>query len=208
MLPFCIFYQYRNVRYLKTNKEFRSKVKKGNEIKKYKNNNELDLEKIVNEYSKYISKIIENMANQYLAKEDKEEILVDTFFILWKNKNKLEEDKMLSSYLVGIVKNLVKEKSRVLSINYDIQDYENTIYDIKNTDMLYERREKINRIEKTLEKMKEEDITIFKLYYYGGKKIKEIAQILNISEFNVKTRLYRIRKRIKQDLEKGGYSDV
>lgn len=183
-------------------------MKKGNEIKKYKNNNELDLEKIVNEYSKYISKIIENMANQYLAKEDKEEILVDTFFILWKNKNKLEEDKMLSSYLVGIVKNLVKEKSRVLSINYDIQDYENTIYDIKNTDMLYERREKINRIEKTLEKMKEEDITIFKLYYYGGKKIKEIAQILNISEFNVKTRLYRIRKRIKQDLEKGGYSDV
>lgn len=183
-------------------------MKKGNEIKKYKNNNELDLEKIVNEYSNYLSKIIENMANQYLSKEDKEEILVDTFFILWKNKDKLEEDKMLSSYLAGIVRNLVKEKSRVLSINYDIQDYENTIYDIKNTDMLYERREKIDKIKEVLEQMKEEDIKIFKLYYYGGKKIKEIAQILNVSEFNVKTRLYRIRKRIKQDLEKGGYSDV
>lgn len=183
-------------------------MKKGNEIKKYKNNNELDLEKIVNEYSNYLSKIIENMANQYLTKEDKEEILVDTFFILWKNKDKLEEAKMLSSYLAGIVKNLVKEKSRVLSINYDIQDYENTIYDTKNTDMLYERREKIDKIKEVLEQMKEEDIKIFKLYYYGGKKIKEIAQILNVSEFNVKTRLYRIRKRIKQDLEKGGYSNV
>ncbi len=183
-------------------------MKKGNEIKEYKNNNELDLEKIVNEYSNYLSKIIENMTNHYLTKEDKEEILLDTFFILWKNKDKLEDDKMLSSYLAGIVKNLIKEKSRVLSINYDIQDYENTIYDIKNTDMLYERREKIDKIREVLEQMKEEDIKIFKLYYYGGKKIKEIAQILNVSEFNVKTRLYRIRKRIKQDLEKGGYSDV
>lgn len=183
-------------------------MKKRNEIRKYKNNNELNLEQIVNEYSNYISKIIENMANQYLAKEDKEEILADTFFILWKNKDKLKDDKMLSSYLAGIVRNLVKEKSRVVSINYDIQDYENTIYDIKNTDMLYEKREKINMIRKTLEQMKEEDISIFKLYYYGGKKIKEIARILNVSEFNVKTRLYRIRKRIKQDLEKGGYSDV
>ncbi|MCI8470079.1 MAG: sigma-70 family RNA polymerase sigma factor [Clostridia bacterium] len=183
-------------------------MKKGNEIKEYKNNNELDLEKIVNEYSNYLSKIIENMTNHYLTKEDKEEILLDTFFILWKNKDKLEDDKMLSSYLAGIIKNLIKEKSRVLSINYDIQDYENTIYDIKNTDMLYERREKIDKIREVLEQMKEEDIKIFKLYYYGGKKIKEIAQILNVSEFNVKTRLYRIRKRIKQDLEKGGYSDV
>lgn len=38
-------------------------------------------------------------------------------------------------------------------------------------------------------------------------KINEIANILNISEFNVKSRLYRIRKKIKKELLKGGYSD-
>lgn len=110
-------------------------MKKRNEIKIYKSGNELDLEKIINEYSNYICKIIENMANKYLVKEDKEEILADTFFILWKNKDKLEDDKILSSYIVGIVRNLVREKSRILSIDYDIQEYENTIYDIKNIDI-------------------------------------------------------------------------
>lgn len=197
VLPFSCFFQYINVRYLKINKEFRSKVK----------NNELNLEKIINEYHNYVQKIIENMTGPYLAKEDKEEILSDTFFILWKNKEKIEENRPLKPYIAGIIRNLVKEKRKVISFHCDIQDYENSIPDIKSMDMLYEQREKTKLIQETVKGMKEQDIDIFKLYYYASKKIKEIAEILDISEFNVKTRLYRIRKRIKQDLEKGGYSN-
>ena len=37
-------------------------------------------------------------------------------------------------------------------------------------------------------------------------KIKNIADKLKVTEFNVKSRLYRIRKKIKKELEKGGYS--
>lgn len=177
------------------------------EIKNYKTNNELNLENIINEYSSYVRKIVENKTMAFLTNEDKEEILSDTFFILWKNKDKLEDNKPLSSYIAGIVRNLIREKSRVISINYDIQDYEDSISDLTSIDMLYEQREKTRLIKESLEKMKEEDITIFNLYYYAGKKIKEIAQIVDVSEFNVKTRLYRIRKRIKKDLEKGGYGN-
>lgn len=54
--------------------------------------------------------------------------------------------------------------------------------------------------------MKEEDIEIFNLYYYSSMKIKEIARVLNIPEFKVKSRLHRVRKKIKKELEKGGYS--
>lgn len=204
LLPFSNLHQYKKVRYLK-NKEVRSKVKR--EIKEYMNKQELNLEKIVDEYNNYVEKIIENMANPYLAKEDKEEILSDTFFILWKNKEKLEDNKLLSSYLAGITRNLVKEKARVVRIHDNLQDYENYFSDGKNMDMLCEQREKTKFIKETIEQMKEEDIEIFKSYYYGAKKIKEIAKIFNISEFNVKTKLYRIRKKIKQELEKGGYGD-
>ena len=84
-------------------------------------------------------------------------------------------------------------------MQYDIQD-------LKKIDMLLERREKIDLIEKTLMKLKKEDIEVFNLYYYSGRKNKEISKILNISEFAVKQKIYRIRKRIKKDLEKGGYS--
>ena len=57
-------------------------MKKGEEIKKYRTNNNLEIEKIIEEYSGYVYKIIKNMAPQYLSAEDIEEIISDTFFIL------------------------------------------------------------------------------------------------------------------------------
>lgn len=50
------------------------------------NKGELDLEKILNEYSPYITTIINNIAKDILNSEDKEEIVSEVFFILCKNK--------------------------------------------------------------------------------------------------------------------------
>ena len=167
-------------------------MKKGEEIKKYRTNNNLEIEKIIEEYSGYVHKIIRNMAPQCLSAEDIEEIVSDTFFILWKNREKLDDEKPLSPYIAGITKNLVKEKRKVINIHADISDYENSIQDKIKIDMIYENREKIKTIENIVKNMKEEDIFIFNLFYYSSMKLKEIATILNITEFNVKTRLYRI----------------
>ncbi len=87
-------------------------------IKFYKQNAELNLEKIIEEYNPYIHQIIRNMNYYTLSNEDIEEIVADTFFILWKNRTKLEEDKMLSPYLAGIVKNLVREKRKTHTTRY------------------------------------------------------------------------------------------
>lgn len=178
-----------------------------NKIEKYKNNQELDLQKVIDEYSSYVRTIIKNMASEYLSKEDVEEIVSDTFFILWKNTDKLEDDRILSSYIAGITRNLVKEKSRVINMSLDISDYENIIQDNIKVDMICEQREKINILEKTIKKLKENDVLIFNLYYYSSMKITEIAKALNITDFNVKMRLHRIRKKIKKEFSKGGYSD-
>ena len=50
------------------------------------NNQDVDLDKIIDEYSSYIKTVINNMAGKNLSYEDKEEVLIDTFFIFWKNK--------------------------------------------------------------------------------------------------------------------------
>ena len=188
-------------------KEFRSKLSGRNKIKQYIEENNLELEKIIDEYSGYIYKIIDNMNKTYLSNEDIEEIVSDTFFIVWKNRNILNDEKKMSSYLAGITRNLVKLKSRNKNFNTDISEYENTLQDLKRIELLFEEREKINIIEKLLNQMKEDDRMIFNLYYYSSLKVKDIAEQLNVSEFNIKSRLYRIRKKIKKGLEKGGYSD-
>lgn len=94
----------------------------------------------------------------------------------------------------------------MINLHADILDYENILQDGQKMDMICEQRERISIIEKVLKNMKEEDRMIFHLYYYSSMKIKDIADKLDITEFNVKSRLYRMRKKIKKELEKGGYS--
>lgn len=171
------------------------------EIKQYIKNNELDLEKIINEYSSYIATIINNMASTNLSSEDKEEIVSEVFFILWKNKHKLDVNKNLSSYIAGVTRNLVKEYLRKIKIDVDISDYENNLYSYDKIDFLDTEIQEIRNIEKKLENMKEIDKTIFLDFYYSSKSIKDIAIEHNISEFSVKQRLYRIRNKIKKEVK-------
>lgn len=176
-------------------------MSKDKEIKQYIKNNELDLEKIINEYSSYIATIINNMASTNLSNEDKEEIVSEVFFILWKNKHKLDVNKNLSSYIAGVTRNLVKEYLRKIKIDVDISDYENNLYSYDKIDFLDTEIQEIRNIEKKLETMKEIDKTIFLDFYYSSKSIKDIAIEHNISEFSVKQRLYRIRNKIKKEVK-------
>ena len=169
------------------------------EIKYYIKNNELNLEKIINEYSSYTATIIDNMARNSLNDEDKEEIVSEVFFILWKNKNKLNVNKYLSSYIAGITRNVVKEYLRKVKINFDISDYENSLYNYDKIDLLDDNVEEISKIEEKLKNMKKIDKTIFLDFYYSFKSIKDIAKEQKISEFSVKQRLYRIRNKIRKE---------
>lgn len=175
-------------------------MSKDKEIKQYIKNNELDLEKIINEYSSYIDTIINNMACANLSNEDKEEIISEVFFILWKNKHKLDINKNLSSYIAGITRNLVKEYLRKIKIDVDISDYENSLYSYDKIDFFDTEIQEIRNIEKKLENMKEIDKTIFLDFYYSSKSIKDIAKEQKMSEFSVKQRLYRIRNKIKKEV--------
>lgn len=169
------------------------------EIKYYIKNNELDLEKIINEYTSYTATIIDNMARNSLNDEDKEEIVSEVFFILWKNKNKLNVNKYLSSYIAGITRNVVKEYLRKVKINFNISDYENSLYNYDKIDLLDDNVEEISKIEEKLKNMKKIDKTIFLDFYYSFKSIKDIAKEQKISEFSVKQRLYRIRNKIRKE---------
>ena len=120
-------------------------MKEYKEIKYYIENNELDLEKIINEYTSYTATIIKNMSKDNLSDEDKEEIISQVFFILWKNKEKLDINKCLSSYIAGITRNVVKEYLRKIKINFDISDYENVLSTYDKINILDNSMEKINK---------------------------------------------------------------
>lgn len=173
---------------------------KTKEFNDYIFDNKIDLERIVKDFTPYVRTIIDNAVNDNLSYEDKEEIITDTFFILWKNKDKVKSS--LNSYIAGITRNLIKKKLSKNMITYNIDDYENII-ETSGINFFDTERIEIGRIEKSLKNLNELDLKIVKLFYYSSKSIRGIANELELSEMNVKTKLFRIRKKIKKELGVG-----
>ena len=175
-------------------------MKEKKELENYIINKNIDLDKIVDDYTPYIKTIIQNMVSNNLTEEDKEEIIVDTFFILWKKYKSNYCINSLSSYIAGITRNLIKEKLKSLKYTIDIEQCDNLTED-SNIDNLLQEREEINELYKKINNLKEIDIKIVNMFYYYSKSIKDIAKELQVSEVNVKTRLHRIRKKIKREMK-------
>ena len=176
-------------------------MKQYKELEEYIKEGKLDIETIIKEYSGYIYTSIINMSSNILKDEDIEEIISDVFFILWKNKDKLKPTDKVNFYLVGIAKNLLKEKYRKQKQNMNIDDYENYFSNDKTLEEIYEENAKMQILQKELNLLNENDKKIFRLFYYGNKKTKEIAKELKMNEITVRSRLHRIKKQIKKDLE-------
>ena len=172
-------------------------------IEAFEENGVLDIENVIKYYNSYIYKILSNSISNEL---DIEEILSDVFIIFWKNYKRLDSHTEVKPYLIGITKNLIKKKYREYSIKTeDIEIYEDAIIENTNIEELMENKEKSNIISHTLENMKNLEKSVFIMFYYNQKKIKDIARELKISEAKVKIILHRTRKCIKKKLKERGY---
>lgn len=180
-------------------------MKKTNLIENYIQNNQLNIEQVIQDFTPYVYKILSNK-NSNLTEEDSEEIISDVFLAVWKNQKRLDVSKDMSSYLAGITNHIFCKKVKNLKNDSDINDYENTLYTQESIDQKTEQKEKNDFIIKELNKMKQEDKNIFMSYYYYSKNVNEIAKELNLSEQKIKSRLFRIRKKLKKILEKRGYT--
>ena len=68
-----------------------------------KNNVELNIDLIIEEYSHYVFTVVYNIAGDTLSYHDIEEIIADTFYLFWKNQNKIQTN--MKSYLSTIARN-------------------------------------------------------------------------------------------------------
>ena len=171
----------------------------------YISNSVLDIEKMISEYSSYLYLIVKKMGSIAILDEDIEEIISDVFLAIWKNSENLNRHTNIKEYLTGIAKNVTRNKYRSTELNYSISDYEEKLFDNFNIEKLSEEKEQDGIIKKALKNLSDEEYNIFIMFYYNGKKIKEIAELLHLSESNVKVKLHRIRKLVKKDLKNGGY---
>lgn len=169
-------------------------------LEDYVENEQLNIEQVIKDYSGYVYTAIINIAGN-LSDEDIEEILSDVFFIFWKKKDTLKKDDKISFYLVGIAKNLIKEKYRKQKGNLNIDDFENNISTNDDIYEYYEEKCRIEQIQKIVNNLDDIDKAIFRMFYYNNQKSKEISRKLKMNEITIRSRLHRIRKQIKENID-------
>ncbi len=159
-----------------------------------KNNINFKIETIIDEYSNYVFKIVNNIVGTSLPYQDKEEIVADVFYLLWKNQDNINKD--LKSYLAVIARNLTYTKLRNNKINLELKE------DLINDNQTIDNNNVINNIIiwQKIKELSAIERKIFTLYYVDGFKIKEIAKQLKLTQSGIKIKLYRIRKKLKEEI--------
>lgn len=173
-------------------------------IKSYFFKNELLLNKIVDDYYNYISKIISNMGIS--KEEDKEEIISDVIFVIWKNEEKLDRNLGFKPYIAGVTKKIIykklKSESKIPTIDFEEYDYVSE-FNIEDT---IETKEINDFVLRNLEQYSDIDARIFEMFYLEDKSINQISKSIGISKTNIKVKLHRIRKKVKEILKIGGFN--
>lgn len=156
---------------------------------KLHNKVDLNIELLIEEYTPYIFKIVDSISNDSLSYQDKEEIISDTFYLLWKNQTKIKTN--IKSYLAKIAKNCTYHRLNQAKLTFELnENLDSEFTEDYDTNLL---------IKEKLKSLNIEERNIFNLYYINGYKIKEIAKLEKKSISNIKVTLYRVRKKLKED---------
>lgn len=132
------------------------------------------------------------------SKVDAEDIVQEAMIRIW---NGDETDiTNPAGYCTIVTKNLSLDRLRKKQQQTAMVQIE-TVADIAETNTpfhLLQKNEQMNLVEQLIEKLSERKRMIVQLRDIEGENYKTIAQILNISESQVKTELFRARQELKQ----------
>lgn len=125
--------------------------------------------------------------------EDAADAIQDTILTCFEKIHTLRKPEYFKTWMIRI---LINECSRVLK-HYKNLNMGEELWDVPDRDMSIAEFE----FKEMLEKVEEKYRVILVLYYVEGFKLSEIADILNLNENTVKTRLARARVQIKREYE-------
>lgn len=137
--------------------------------------------------------------------EDTLDLSQEIFVKIYKNLEKYNSDYSFATWVIRITVNHTIDYMRKNKINVvPIEDNEYNIHhNVISSEQEYLNKADRERLNLAIESLADKYRLPLVMYYSQGMKYGEIAQILNIPLSKVKNRIYRARKMLKLDLERG-----
>ena len=159
------------------------------------------LNEAIARYTPYVGAVAWSVMSSVASREDLEEVVADTFIILWNHRTEIE-DESIRSWLAKVAKNKAIDRVRRIKKTVPLTDEESGGDRYIDPEERLIKHDRYARLWDAVNSLEEPDRTIFLRHYYGNEKISAIAKSLEMQVGNVKTRLHRGRKHLKEVLEK------
>ena len=154
---------------------------------------------------------VRNVAWNILSNaQDIEECQSDTYFQVW-NRIPPAKPQHLGAYVCRIARNVCLTRyhsntAQKRNSHYDValDELEGTIPALSTVETVYEAKELTQYLNRFLTALRPDDRYLFLRRYWYGDAVAEIAQNLSITPHSASVRLFRLRQKLQNYLEKEG----
>ena len=136
-----------------------------------------------------------------LNREEAEDVVQDTLIKVWNARDRWQELESFEAYSLTIARNLSLDRIKKMENQNDSLEEQNTERLDENTSTPSERmiqKDKLNIVKNIIDELPEKQRSCLQLRDIEGKSYKEIADILSITEDQVKVNIFRARQTVKQ----------
>ncbi len=168
------------------------------DLKRAKKKDKLAFERIINKYS---SKLYVIAKSRLSNEEDIEDAIQETIMNSYINIHKLRDETKFNSWITSILINScnkIYNQQKIKLVSYEEMVENNNSF--KTDEDIRELNEK-QSFQDIISFLDVEDRTIITLYYIEEYTTKDMAEILNINESTLRSRISRIKERIRKELK-------
>ena len=133
-----------------------------------------------------------------LSSQEAEDVVQDVIIILWNTRDHLDTVDNLEAYALRMTRNLALDRQRMRVNQIESLDAikEQPLAD----DTRGEQQEQVESVRTAMRQLPEKQRSVMQLRDFEGYSYKEIAEMLSITEDQVKVNLFRARQFIKAKL--------
>lgn len=139
-----------------------------------------------------------------LSHEEAEDIVQDTLIKVWNRRDEWQTLESIEAYSMIICRNLALDAIKKKDNNNESleQGIAETSDQTSDPHELMIRKDRVEMVKQLVNRLPEKQRSCLQLRDFEGKTYKEIAEILAITEEQVKVNIFRARRSIKQQFDK------
>ena len=139
-----------------------------------------------------------------LNRAEAEDVTQDILLRVWEQRESLGELRSLEAYVLTAVRNLALDRvAKTDNANVSLDDVQTDAFDsASRPDEDMEQQERLKRVREIMSGLPEAQRTALQLREIEGHSYRETADIMNVSEANVKVLIFRARQAVKNKIDK------